>query len=193
VSLATDEIHFYYLKDISPGYIWAFPVGDGLVNLGMYLFVDHKRRRGSLASLFERLLAEPPLAEWLRGAERIGRYRSWSLPLAGDAEPLHGDGFVLVGDAAGLVDPLWGHGIDTAMVSAKLAGTAIADAFAERISMNDAMKGYGDAVRGAFQEAWQLHRSLRDQLATLNALLGGTPLEHLQRAFGARDAVIQRF
>jgi flavin-dependent dehydrogenase len=40
--------------------------------------------------------------------------------------PLSGDGFILAGDAAHLIDPAWGHGIDKAMISGRYAAeTAI--------------------------------------------------------------------
>ena len=120
----------------------------------------------------------------------MGRSVSWSLPLAGDLEPLHGDGFVLVGDAAGLVDPFWGHGIDSAMVSGKLAATAVADALLGRVPMEHALQSYTDAVREHFSAMWQTSRTLQTQVGTLNALLGGTPLEHIQRSLGARDAAV---
>lgn len=192
VPIADDELHFYYLRECSPGYIWVFPIGEGIVNIGLgVLTSDYRKHAGPLRRWFETLLRQSPLREHLRGAEPHGHLLSWSLPLGGAPEPLHGDGFVLVGDAGGLVDPFWGHGIDSAMVSGRLASIAIAEALSGRQPMERAFQGYTDAVHDTYQGAWSAHRALRDQLAALNALLGGTPLEHLQRSLGARSAVIE--
>ena len=45
--------------------------------------------------------------------------KGWSLPLGRTIRPNYGDGFMLLGDAAGLVDPFTGEGIGNAMASAK--------------------------------------------------------------------------
>jgi flavin-dependent dehydrogenase len=192
VPIAEDEIHFYYLKDCSPGYVWVFPVGSGLANIGLFVFQsEYRKHAGPLGAWFEDLLGRSPLRERLQGAEPVGRSVSWSLPLAMDLEPLHGDGFVLVGDAAGLVDPFWGHGIDSAMVSGKLAATAIAEALSGGNREERALQGYTDAVRNEFDAMWQSSQALQSQIATLNRLLGATPLEHIQRSLGAREAMVE--
>jgi geranylgeranyl reductase family protein len=192
VPIADHEVHFYYLRECSPGYVWVFPIGDGMVNIGLGVFTtEYRKHRGPLRAWFDALLRQSPLREQLQGAEAQGRLLSWSLPLAGAKNPLHGEGFVLVGDAAGLVDPFWGHGIDTAMVSGRLASAAVVDALSGRTPVKSALEAYTDAVRGTFEDAWTSHLVLREQLAGLNALLGGTPLEHLQRALGARSSSIE--
>ena len=43
------------------------------------------------------------------------------MPLGRIVRPNHGDGFMLLGDAAGLIDPFTGEGIGNAMASAKYA------------------------------------------------------------------------
>ena len=192
VPIADHEVHFYYLRECSPGYVWVFPVGEGVVNIGLGVFTaEYRKHEGPLHAWFEALLGQSPLREQLQGAEPQGRLLSWSLPLAGASEPQHGEGFVLVGDAGGLVDPFWGHGIDTAMVSGRLASAAVVEALSGQVPVERALQAYTDAVHRTFEGAWTAHLALREQLATLNALLGGTPLEHLQRSLGARNSKIE--
>lgn len=187
VELPSNEAHFYYLRGCSPGYVWMFPVRDGYVNVGLYMFAcDYQGRGRPLRDLFAEIFARPPLDEWFRRAELVEPLLSWSLPLAGDAEPLHGDGFVLVGDAAGLVDPFWGHGIDSAMVSARLAMETIADALRHGHATSDVLAGYSAAVYERFDAAWQARRGLRSQIRVLTDLLGITPLEHFQKWLGEK-------
>jgi flavin-dependent dehydrogenase len=62
-------------------------------------------------------------------ATAVGRPRTWSLPIAPRAMPLGGPGLLLVGDAAGLVDPLSGEGIwqglHSGVVAAEITGRAL--------------------------------------------------------------------
>jgi len=157
VRIPTDEAHFYYLRDCSPGYVWIFPVGNGFANVGLFVFASDYRGRGqSLRGLFQDLLQRHPLAESFQHAELLEPLLSWSLPLANEREPLHGEGFVLVGDAAGLVDPFWGHGIDSAMVSGRLSARAIADAVVLGASGGDALGAYSDSVHERFESSWHV-------------------------------------
>jgi geranylgeranyl reductase family protein len=192
VPLAEDEIHFYYLEDCSPGYVWAFPVGDGIVNVGFgVLRRDYEKHVGSLRTWFNALLRSTPLSEQFRGAELLGEVASWPLPLAEGPEPLHGDGIVLVGDAAGLVDPFWGHGIDSAMVSGKLAARAIVAALGGGATRERALQDYTDAVSARFAATWQFHLLLREQIATCHSLLGFTPLELLRMLLGVDSGAVE--
>lgn len=192
IPVPEDTACFYYLHGCSPGYVWIFPVGGGLANVGLYVFAnDYKGRGKALRSSFEAHLHEQPLSDWFRGAELVEPLLSWSLPLAGEGDPLHGDGVVLVGDAAGLVDPFWGHGIDSAMVSGRLAAETIARALAQGDSSADALGGYSDAVHAHFAATWRARRGLGAQIRALNALLGATPLDHFRRWLGESEASVE--
>jgi flavin-dependent dehydrogenase len=62
----------------------------------------------------------PAVAEKLSGAERVGGIRGVG-PLARRVRRVTGDGFLLVGDAAGFLDPFTGDGIFDALRGAQLA------------------------------------------------------------------------
>ena len=49
----------------------------------------------------------------------------WNLPMGSIHRKNHGDGYMLLGDAAGLIDPFTGEGIGNAMVAAKYAISAV--------------------------------------------------------------------
>jgi flavin-dependent dehydrogenase len=80
----------------------------------------------------------PPATSEVGGAP--ARYRDgartddvrMSLPLAQRVIRRQGPGFMLVGDAAGFIDPLSGEGLHRALVSAELGAEAIRDSFAGR-------------------------------------------------------------
>lgn len=99
-------------------YAWAFPVGDGTVNVGAGVFAAGSATRSDL----ERLAAEalPPGL-----AADPDTVRGHLLPLTSQG-PVYGAGRVLlVGDAAGLVNPLSGEGIFYALASGSLAAEAV--------------------------------------------------------------------
>lgn len=112
-----------------PGYGWVFPAGDGRVNVGLGMGVLADRTAGRRASR--------DLAAFLRHASDMGvvsndgREQPKSRPLGAwlkmglvGTTPARGRVF-LVGDAAGLVNPLQGEGIAQAMDSGRAAAEAI--------------------------------------------------------------------
>ena len=54
-------------------------------------------------------------------ARPLEKPKGWNLPMGSIHRKNHGDGFMLLGDAAGLIDPFTGEGIGNAMVAAKYA------------------------------------------------------------------------
>ncbi len=111
------------LAAVPGGYAWVFPKGDH-VNVGVGGWVSEgPRLRGHL----ERACSAYGLPH-----RRLESLRGYRLPMrrAGEA-PLRGR-VMLVGDAAGLVDPLSGDGIYEALLSSRLACEAALDLLAGR-------------------------------------------------------------
>ena len=101
-----------------PGYGWMFPAGDGTVNIGVGALSTMKNfKKLNLNKLLDyyRRLVEPT---WGIGPN-LERPRAWRLPMS--AQKRHGPGWVAVGDAAGLVNPMNGEGIDYGLESGMLA------------------------------------------------------------------------
>jgi geranylgeranyl reductase family protein len=99
------------------GYGWVFPKGDH-ANLGVGGWMEEgPRLRGHLDRLARVHGVDP---------SRLTEVRGHRLPMRAPGAPAARDRVLLVGDAAGLVDPLSGDGIYEAFVSGRLAATAIA-------------------------------------------------------------------
>lgn len=58
----------------------------------------------------------------------MGEIKAWSLPFGSKIPQIYGDGFLLLGDAASLVDPFSGEGQGNAMTSASVAARVISGA-----------------------------------------------------------------
>lgn len=126
VAPGTVEVH--YFDETLPGFLWFFPTGDGITNVGLGLVhLDLKRRHAKLRDVHESVLASPRLRERFQHTERLGEVHGWNLPTPDTSRTVAGDGFLLVGDAAGLVDPFSGEGIGNALDSAKVAAQVIAE------------------------------------------------------------------
>ncbi len=107
-----------------PGYGWLFPAGDGTVNIGVGALSTMKGfTRLNLNRLFESYYATVR-ESWDLG-EPIERPRAWRLPMS--ASRRHGPGWVAIGDAAGLVNPMNGEGIDYGLESGILAADLFLD------------------------------------------------------------------
>ncbi|MFP5256157.1 MAG: NAD(P)/FAD-dependent oxidoreductase [Acidimicrobiia bacterium] len=107
-----------------PGYGWMFPCGDGTVNIGVGA-LSTMRRFNDLN--LNRLLADYHAMvrdEWGLG-EIEDRPRAWRLPMSSVRR--HGPGWVAIGDAAGLINPMNGEGIDYGLESGMLAADRFLD------------------------------------------------------------------
>lgn len=120
------ELHF--LEEFIPGYLWIFPLPDGMANVGIGLRTDlvSKRKLDLKKKLQELIEDHEVLRERFRNAELIGDIRGFGLPFGSRRLKISGDGYVLVGDAGSLIDPFTGEGIGNAMISGKVAGEVLA-------------------------------------------------------------------
>lgn len=122
------ELHF--LPEMLPGYLWIFPLPNGMANVGVGILSE--RVRAKKINLREQMLHaiqhNPQIAPRFANAMLIHKIQGWGLPLAMKQQPLSGDNFILTGDAASLIDPFSGEGIGNALYSGMLAAAAIKEA-----------------------------------------------------------------
>ncbi len=105
------------------GYIGLAPTAGGALNVGMALPLDGTS--GSSRSRFEAAIAALPMvASRLADARRISPIRG-AAPIGHRVTRTAGPGWLLIGDAAGFVDPFTGEGIHRALRSARAATDAL--------------------------------------------------------------------
>lgn len=130
----TGSIELHFFDEVIPGYFWIFPAGEGMANVGVGMVTeDLKRLRVSLKdAMFDAIANNPMIKDRFAGAEMVpGTLKGWSLPFGSKRCKSYGNGWLLVGDAASLVDPFSGEGIGNALYSGKLAADAISDALSD--------------------------------------------------------------
>ncbi len=107
-----------------PGYGWLFPAGDGTVNIGAGALSTMKGfKKLNLNKLLDSY-ADMVRESWGLG-DYIERPRAWRLPMS--AQRRHGTGWVAIGDAAGLINPMNGEGIDYGLESGIIAADFFLD------------------------------------------------------------------
>jgi len=126
----TDRIEIHMVESLLPGYFWIFPLPNGEANVGLGMIVkDMEEKKINLReSMVKEIEKNPLFAGRFKNAKLEGEIKGWSLPIASYHRKCYGNGFMLLGDAAGLIDPLSGEGVGTAMISAKHAAKAASDA-----------------------------------------------------------------
>jgi geranylgeranyl reductase family protein len=155
------ELHF--LKDLLPGYLWIFPLPNGDANVGLGMRSDHvskgkvnlKQRLGEIIDKY------PDLKERFKHAEPTDEIRGYGLPLGSKKRPISGDHFMLVGDAASLIDPFTGEGIGNAVMSGMVAAQQAAQCMQTGDYSAETMKEYDKVV---YRRLWpELRLSYRMQ------------------------------
>jgi len=115
------------------GWFWYIPLPDDVISVGIVdepeRLLNGERAAGETqAKIFEDHVARcAPLAERLRGAERIGNVRG--IPeLAYQNREVTGEGWVMIGDAMMFLDPIYSSGLLLALASAELAADSVHEA-----------------------------------------------------------------
>jgi len=172
IGLAAHLDHFSLIDEMGEmhvgpdGYCGIAPQEDGRVNVAMVVGMDAvQQRSASVESFFDAaLLTYPALAERVRSAQRVTPVRGVG-PLARRVLRVSGNGYLLVGDAAGFFDPFTGEGIFDALHGGELAAEAIAAALDVGNTSGTALGAYDRARRAAFAEkrraAWLVQAFVR--------------------------------
>jgi flavin-dependent dehydrogenase len=118
------------LKD-KKGWFWYIPLHDDVVSVGVvashdYLFKERDTKDFEKI-YFEEVERCPGVKSRIASATRICEFRAQK-EYSYRATKVAGNGWVLVGDAYGFLDPLYSSGIMLALTSAELAADAIAEA-----------------------------------------------------------------
>jgi menaquinone-9 beta-reductase len=155
------SVAFFFEPEVLPAYGWIFPVTGGRANVGVGMRADQLAASGAkLPELLERFCASPRVAKELAGARRVGKVKGHHLPFGSFAHHTTFDRALLLGDAAGFVNPLTGEGIEFALESGAFAAEAVSEALALGDLSSRGLSGYTRRWRTRFHTAFQLNRQL---------------------------------
>lgn len=202
-----------FIESYEHGWLWKIPLHTRVTSVGAV--VDKEigqsglRERGAGGFLAAQIALAPHTRALLEGAKLVGEpqvERDWSYRSSSFA----GDGYVLVGDAACFVDPLFSSGVHLALGSAALAASYVSTALHDPSHRREAAAAYQAAYekqydyfhltaqlfygtnRSADSYFWEARRLFGDQLGA------ATPREAFVRVVGGQPphgyerAVIER-
>jgi len=154
------------------GWFWFIPFKDGRTSVGAVVssdWVKAHRSAGDATAMLQAAIDESPTAkEFTANAERL-----WPALDAADfsyrVRERAGDGWLMVGDAGGFIDPLFSSGAHIAMTTGSRAATAI----------DEALRA-GDVSKARF-DAWaaDTHIGCETFINAVRAFYGGGLLKYL--------------
>ena len=112
-----------------PGYGWIFPVGDGTVNIGVGLLSTFREFKSVNTTHLLDAYAHQIADRWEINADKPEcKATSGRIPMGGSVGPKAGPSYLVIGDAAGSVNPFNGEGIDYAYETARMAAAVLHEA-----------------------------------------------------------------
>jgi geranylgeranyl reductase family protein len=118
----------FYTTDLMPGYCALFREADGDVNFCTYIIPGGKAKTEDLREIHEKLLRDHPLISKAVGPNaEVAKMQGAPLRLGAHVKSYY-DHLLVIGDAAGHIDPLTGEGIHTAMDGGWLAAEELISA-----------------------------------------------------------------
>lgn len=160
--------------ELLSGYGWVFPLGEGEVNIGVGTLATSARpaevNLRQLLTHYARLRRD----DWqLHGDVRA----PWSalLPMGGAVSGVAGPNWLLVGDAAGCVNPLNGEGIDYGLETGRMAVELLADE-------SDVSEAWPATLHSHYGEAFSIARRLAGVLTVPGLLPAAGPVGMRSRA-----------
>ncbi len=144
--LEGNALEVYFLNGYLPGYFWIFPLKNNEANVGFGMLSDtiSKQKIDLKKSMYDIINRIPEVAERFINAEPMEEVKGFGLPLGSKKYSISGNRFMLCGDAASLIDPFSGEGIETAMESGKFA----AEQVLKCINAND----FSDSILTSYDE-----------------------------------------
>ncbi len=148
VSGVKDWLELHFSAAVNPGYFWIFPVGEDVYNVGLGMPFGYIRKNNiDLRRKFAEIISQPQFRERFRPAAPIDSLSGWNLPLGSRWQAMHGQGILLTGDAASLIDPFAGEGIGNALFSGKFAARILHQATDEKNYSAASLSAYDGLVK----------------------------------------------
>ncbi len=153
----------FYLGSCAPGgYVWIFPKGDDIANVGLAI-LPHKAEKTAIEYLDDFVAKSP----YLKNAQAV-EINVGGDPVGGMSKKLYDDNILVCGDAAGQVNPLTGGGIISGMTGGMCAGQVAAQAIAEGDCSKKFLKQYDTMAHDELDHEIKRYKKVQEYLLTLS-------------------------
>jgi menaquinone-9 beta-reductase len=144
-------------EDHLPAYGWLFPVGDGTVNVGVGLLSTYEGwKQVNLNRLQDTFISMIPESWEINENTVASKPRVGRLFMGGSVWPPHGPGFILVGDAAGMINPCNGEGIAYGYETGRIGGRHLDEAL--RNGADPSLASYTADLKATYGPYYRLGR-----------------------------------
>lgn len=161
-----DYIELHFCEDVLPGYFWIFPLPNNQANVGLAMLSSEvSRKKVNLKQkLTEIIQHHPGIAPRFIDAKPLESIKGFGLPLGSKKRSCSGHRYLLLGDAAGLIDPFSGEGIGNAIRSGRIAAAHLIKAFEQnRFDVNFNIK-YDQEIYAKMWKELRISRSMQQLL-----------------------------
>jgi len=141
-----DHIWVHFLPE-PDAWVWQIPITDELTSIGVVTQRRNLLSAPTAKSLFwEHMRKVPELHDRLKAARQTRPLR-FEADYCYAMEQITGDRFMLLGDAARFVDPIFSSGVSIALSSARFAAPVIQDALAKDSFDASDLESYAEVMR----------------------------------------------
>lgn len=138
-----------------PGYGWVFPVGDGMVNAGVGVVTSSPGwRRVNLHRMQRSFLETLPPSSGVATEVAVSPPRAGRVPMGAGVWPPHGPGYLLIGDAAAMVNPASGEGIAYGLETGRMAARHVDEAM--RTGSSPSLESYSEEITSTYGAYFRL-------------------------------------
>ena len=153
----------FYLGSCAPGgYVWIFPKGDDIANVGLAVIAD-KAEKPAIEYLDDFVKTCP----YTKNAQAV-ELNVGGDPVMGLVKEMYGDNIILCGDAASQVNPLTGGGIISGMSGGMYAGQVAAEAIKAGDLSKKFLKEYEKRVKDDMGHDMEKYGKAADYLLELS-------------------------
>lgn len=148
INLSSTQNIFVLNKQFTNSYFWIFPVENNLYNVGFGVVnpVTNGKTLDVKKAFAQLIATDKNLQTYFTNAKPVDEISGFKLPLYSKQQSISGQAYLLCGDAAHLIDPLQGHGIDKAMQSGMLAALHAIESFKQNNCTANFNKSYDTQV-----------------------------------------------
>ena len=129
----SDRMDVYFMEENFPGIFWFFPEGKSGANIGLATLSNtfpHKQSQVKKI-LTDHIKNNKDIAARIGNGTLRNKIEGWPITFYDAKKEVTGDRVLLVGEAAGLINPLSGDGIQYALLSARWASEILGKCFEE--------------------------------------------------------------
>lgn len=143
-----DEHTFVHFLPISNSWVWQIPISSTITSIGVVTQKRHFQKSAATREAFfwDCVGSRPEMLENLRQATQLSALRhegDYSYAM----KQITGDRWLLIGDAARFVDPIFSSGVSIALNGARLGSRDVIRALETGASSGAAFKTYEDTIR----------------------------------------------